>query len=83
VLQGLDRAGGLVERGGDLGGGEAGSHAQQQHLALVGWELLEGDEDAAVFSCGWTTASRWVASGWPASCGRPAWSAATAAGAVG
>jgi hypothetical protein len=39
VLEGLDRAGGLAQDLGHLGGGQPGGHPQQQDLALVGGEL--------------------------------------------
>jgi hypothetical protein len=42
VLQGLDRADGLAQRLGHLGGSQTRGHAQQQHLALVLGELTEG-----------------------------------------
>jgi Domain of unknown function (DUF4062) len=41
VLQSLDRAGGLAQGGGHLADGQAGGQLQQQHLPLVGGELVQ------------------------------------------
>ena len=46
MLEGLDRAGGLAEDRGHLGGGQPPGHAEQQHLALVGGELAQGGQHA-------------------------------------
>ena len=47
MLKGLDRAGGLAQDRGHLGGGQPAGHAQQQHLALVVGELAHGGQHAA------------------------------------
>jgi hypothetical protein len=47
VLQCLDRAGGLTDCGRYLRSGQPADRAQQQHLALIGGELLEGGHHAA------------------------------------